>query len=350
MTIIMENYSDKTERHLIIKFFAIIGVVATATMATLALYNNNYLLMLVISISTLLFASSLMIKQKANLSSAIVLYTLYTLMLYLVVSGGTNGTGPIWVFVVSPVTFFLQGLKRGILDILLFTTAMIGAFYFSNLLNLYHYTLLEFPIRVVLSFVIVALLSGFYEYFRDSYSKKLISLAKKNELLATIDPLTNLPNRRSTMQQLNYEKSKINRSQQVFSIMLSDVDDFKQINDKLGHQAGDQALLHLANILNNSIREQDIVARWGGEEFLFMLPNTNKESALLLSEKIHQKLKSNPFEINGISLPITLSTGICEVNNNRNLDLDIQEADNLMYQAKSMGKDRTVINEISVVA
>lgn len=344
-TKIMENYSDIKERSKVIKLFAAIGFLATFTMGCLAAINHEYHLVITLFFSAAFFASPFCIKNHA-LASTIVLYTLYGLMIYLVLTGGSQGTGPIWIFIVSSVTFFIQGLKRGIVDIIIFISTVIIAFYLASHLKLHTYTPEALPLRIIASFIVVALLSGVYEYFRESYSKKIIALAKKNELLATTDSLTELPNRRYTIEQLKQEKIRMQRSKNAMSILLCDVDDFKKINDEYGHHVGDQALIHLAHIFQQSIREQDIIARWGGEEFLFMLPNTSKENAQLLAEKIHQKLAENPLKINNEIIKITISGGITEALNSRTLELDIQQADKYLYQAKSSGKNRTCLSPL----
>lgn len=340
----MENYSDNNERNVVVKLFAIIGFITTFLMGIISVINAEYILIGTLFLSAILFASPFILKSNQQITSTVVLYTLYSLMIYLVLSGGSHGTGPIWIFIVPSVTFFIQGLKRGVIDIIIFITAVSLAFYLTKNLNIYHYQPPQLPLRIIISFTVVALLSGIYEFFRDSYSKKIIALAKKNELLATIDPLTELPNRRYTIEQIKYEKRKNHRSQNTMSLMLCDVDDFKKINDKYGHHIGDKALIHLAQIFSKSIREQDIVSRWGGEEFLFMLPNTNKENAKLLAEKIHLNLQKCALVIDDKEIPITISAGIAEVVYDRNIELDIQEADNLLYHAKSTGKNRTCTN------
>lgn len=340
----MENYSDNNERIFVVKLFAIIGFVTTLLMGIISVINEDYILIGTLFLSAILFASPFILKINQQITSTVVLYTLYSLMIYLVLTGGSHGTGPIWIFIVPSVTFFIQGLKRGIFDIFMFSAMVILAFYLTKSLNIHHYQPPQLPLRVIISFIVVALLSGVYEFFRDSYSKKIIALAKKNEMLATIDPLTSLPNRRYTIEQIKYEKRKNQRTENTMSLMLCDVDDFKKINDKYSHHIGDKALIHLAKIFSKSIREQDIVSRWGGEEFLFMLPNTNKENAKLLADKIHLNLQKSPLIIKNNEIFITISAGIAEVIDERNIELDIQEADHLLYQAKSTGKNKTCTN------
>lgn len=336
----MINYSDQSERKLIIKSFAFTGSIATAVMSFFAIIDANYPLFASLIIASSLFILPWFIKSNDRLSSCIVLYTLFILMLYLVYTGGSHGTGPIWIFIVSPVTFFMRGLRKGIIDITIFILAVIAAFVIADNFNGYQYNSPELLSRILLSFIVVALLSGFYEYFRESYSRKLIQLAKSNEILATTDPLTALPNRRYTMERLYEEKLQSDKSNTSLSIMLFDVDDFKKINDKYGHQAGDLALIHLADTFRKFSRAKDIFCRWGGEEFLCVLPQTSVDGAIVLAKRIQQDLLAQPVSVEQEKINLFVSVGVCEVIRTGSIDWAIKKADENLYLAKSTGKNK----------
>lgn len=336
----MTNYSDESDRKLIIRFFASTGSVTTLIMACVALFDTNYFLFVSLLVSCLLFISPWFIKRHQQYSSWIVLYTLYILMIFLVYTGGSHGTGPIWIFIVSPVTFFIRGLRKGTVDISLFIFAVIIAYFGAKYFGGYQYQSPQLLLRVLLSFVIVALLSGFYEYFRENYSKKLIQLAKNNELLAKTDPLTSLPNRRYTMECLLREKLLCEESNSLLSIMLIDVDDFKKINDGLGHQVGDLALIHLADIFRKLSRETDIFCRWGGEEFLCVLPQTSAQGASELAKRIQQELSTSPVIFEDGSLNLYISVGVSEITQSDTIDDAIKQADVNLYLAKTTGKNK----------
>ncbi|NMR26394.1 GGDEF domain-containing protein [Pseudoalteromonas sp. NEC-BIFX-2020_015] len=339
----MSNYSDLAQRKLIIKLFSVIGFLTTSFMSVMAFWGGLGVLSLVLVIASICFVISFVVtaflQKRLLLASTTILYTIYILMFYLVLTGGSHGTGPLWIYVVAPITFFIRGFKKGIIDIFCFVLAILYAFHLASTYQLVDYGTLHFPSRIILTFIIVAALSGLYEYFRQHHSEKLTLLAQKNELLATIDPLTNLPNRRSMMAKLAELKS--NDVNPVFSIILLDVDDFKKINDQYGHFVGDHALTHLADIFTQQLTHNDLVARWGGEEFLFVLPNKNKAKALQLTDTLHGALKSQPLHIDGYTISITVSMGIAEITDSSAIERDIQHADALLYQAKNSGKNRT---------
>ena len=335
----MISYSDMAERKLIIRLFSVIGTLTTLCMAIIALFNNQSTLVYPLLGSSILFASPFCLGDRVEISSLIVLYTLYALMIYLVLTGGSHGTGPIWIFIVSPVTFFVRGFKRGIIDLIIFVICVTGAFYLSSYFKFYSGYSAYFPIRIIASFIIVALLSGFYEYFRQMYSHRLIELVQKNEYLATRDPLTNLPNRRYAMEELEQFEAQ----QQTASIIIADVDNFKDINDQYGHSVGDEVLKHLAELFVAQLSENDMVARWGGEEFLFFLRHKNKQQATQFANDIHHALSQNRLDIGVNQLAVTVSMGISKLTADVPIDKAMHKADELLYQAKKQGKNQTCV-------
>ena len=337
----MYEYSDKTERTLIVRLFSLIGFIATFSMSCIAFTNDEHLLFMMLLCSSFIYIWALISYINVEKSANTILYNLYVLMIYLVLTGGVEGTGPIWIFIVSPVTFSIRGLKRGTFDIVLFLIAVILAFYFADTFDIYNYEPNQYTYRVLFSFIIVAMLSAFYEYTREKYNDKIIALSQKNEVLATIDPLTNLPNRRYTMKKLEEFKLALSRDQTPFVIMLCDVDNFKKINDVYGHDIGDEALTHLANTLKQNIPDKALVSRWGGEEFLIAIPNAVKEKGVEVANKIHASLKNNSICELPESVNLTISIGVIQCLEARSIDLDIKHADELLYTAKEQGKNRT---------
>ncbi|MEL0632843.1 GGDEF domain-containing protein [Pseudoalteromonas carrageenovora] len=337
----MHEYSNNSESRLIVRFFSSIGFIATFSMASLAFINSSYFLACTLIVSSFVYLLAFSLNRGVDKSGAIILYNLYALMFYLVLTGGAQGTGPIWIFIVSPVAYSIRGLKKGTFDIALFLFAVVLGFYCADKFNIYNYNPEQLPLRVILSFIIVALLSGYYEYSREKYSNKILALSLKNEHLATIDPLTNLPNRRFTMDKLATFKNELSSKGIPFVLLLADVDNFKKVNDEFGHDFGDQALIHLAKIYQKNIPKNAIASRWGGEEFLIILPDSNLEKGIKVAEKIHSSLKSSQVEHQNNSVSLTLSIGVISAACGRSIDSDIKLADELLYKAKEQGKNRT---------
>jgi diguanylate cyclase (GGDEF)-like protein len=156
------------------------------------------------------------------------------------------------------------------------------------------------------------------------------------EKLAATDPLTGLANRRGAEQALAAELSRARREKQPLSCVLLDVDRFKRINDTIGHQTGDNVLCQISAILRRSIRAYDIVARWGGEEFLLVLPGATVGAAGALAERIRLEVARMPTPIGE---GITVSGGVAEFDRDYNFERTLGLADQRLYQAKAAGRN-----------
>lgn len=154
--------------------------------------------------------------------------------------------------------------------------------------------------------------------------------------LATIDFLTRIPNRRATEDFLEKELSRALRSQSPFSVLLIDVDNFKIINDRYGHAAGDRALFCTAEIFKSNIRKLDSVGRWGGDEFLIILSEASINDAVHLADRLNNKFSESNILIDNKIISITISTGIASSKNITSVDEILKTADEALYQAKKI--------------
>jgi diguanylate cyclase (GGDEF)-like protein len=159
------------------------------------------------------------------------------------------------------------------------------------------------------------------------------------EQLAATDPLTGLSNRRGCEKRIAGEISRAERERKPLSCIMLDIDRFKQVNDTLGHQAGDQVLKELSTMLRQSVRAYDIVARWGGEEFLLILPGADLEAARLLAERIRVGVQKLPTSGPG---SVTISAGAAEFDADYDFEATLRTADRRMYEAKAAGRNCVV--------
>jgi diguanylate cyclase (GGDEF)-like protein len=162
------------------------------------------------------------------------------------------------------------------------------------------------------------------------------------EQAARTDPLTGLPNRRAFWDRVEVERLHHQRSAAPLSLVLLDVDHFKQLNDRFGHSVGDLALRHLAAIIRERLRAQDLVARWGGEEFVVVLPETGIEGALAVSENLRVALATTPLEIEGGVVMLSASFGVAELPADGLVESTLNRADAALYRAKATGRNRVV--------
>lgn len=160
---------------------------------------------------------------------------------------------------------------------------------------------------------------------------------------ATLDPLTGCYNRREFENQIKKQISTAKRHGSKLSVFMFDIDHFKSINDRFGHQIGDDVLKKTAHLIKTNIRNGDILARYGGEEFIALLPETGKREAIELAERLRLKIASNTIRSSISPIQITASFGVAELNTPYDdMESIIREADEMMYLAKNNGRNQVI--------
>ncbi len=163
--------------------------------------------------------------------------------------------------------------------------------------------------------------------------------------LATTDGLTGLSTIRYFRTLLDYEIARAIRYNRPLSLLLLDIDFFKKVNDTYGHLAGDLILKELAQIIHQSIRQVDIPARYGGEEFIILLPESSQKDALVVAERLRQKVQDAKFSDNGRTYSITISVGVTSLVSGEKSTQFIERADQQLYEAKRKGRNRVESNK-----
>ncbi|MCX4029477.1 diguanylate cyclase [Endozoicomonas sp. SM1973] len=177
-------------------------------------------------------------------------------------------------------------------------------------------------------------------------TKELQAVNEQLSYLATTDALTGLPNRRHFLELSDKEFSRSQRYKQTLSVLVLDIDFFKQINDIHGHIAGDKVLMEFADFLSESIRVHDIVGRMGGEEFCITLPQTDLQTSYSLAERIREGVAQLSVEFDGKQLQITVSIGVSQVRQEDTaIEQAIHRADMALYQAKNGGRNCVEIDK-----
>lgn len=173
-----------------------------------------------------------------------------------------------------------------------------------------------------------------YQALREDITNR-----KKLEVLASYDKLTGIHNRTKFDVLIEHEMDRFKRYGESFSLAIFDLDHFKQVNDTYGHLAGDDVLVKCANVMKGSIRTSDILARWGGEEFVLLLPHTNSEEAVGVVDKIRQKIENISFGSVG---KVTTSCGVSQVKADETLNVLFKRVDDALYEVKKNGRNHVI--------
>lgn len=187
---------------------------------------------------------------------------------------------------------------------------------------------------LVVIFALFLLIYNLLYFFKQEMHKK-----------AQQDPLTLLPNRNKV--ELRY--AELLDKKQSVAVVLMDIDHFKVVNDTHGHNAGDNVLRQVATMMQNELREEDVVGRWGGEEFLILLPDTNAQQAFDVAQKLRERLAAMTTSTGSMSIQVTASFGVSFTDVHRPLTDVLESADDALYEAKRDGRNLVKLKELDVI-
>jgi diguanylate cyclase (GGDEF)-like protein len=184
--------------------------------------------------------------------------------------------------------------------------------------------------------IILIFLAGYYYYLINKAATALREMA-------TTDPLTKLKNRRAVTEVIRREESRVRRGQPYLSFILCDLDHFKAINDTKGHEVGDAVLQQVSQTLQSGVRDVDFLARWGGEEFLAVLPDTDTESAKLVAERLRSKVDELLIGSGPDAIKVSLTLGVSTMLPGEKAEQAIARADTALYDGKRGGRNQVVM-------
>lgn len=273
--------------------------------------------------------------------SLLLLGGLSLLFLAFTATGGPTGTAFIWLCV-FPFLFFLAFPFR--VSIIFFSLLLIalGVIFFipgDPFLSVDYAPILRQRIFIAYVFAGCAALAS--EFIRWEGQQRIDALLNELRHASQTDMLTGLFNRRVYLERLAYEISRSKRENQPLCLVMFDIDHFKNINDTYGHNCGDEALRHLAEVVQPLIRRQDTLARWGGEEFLVLLPGTDAAGGMILAEKIRAAVEGARCPCDdGTTFSFTVSLGVHQCDPNETNEVNISKVDANLYRAKEQGRNR----------
>ena len=198
------------------------------------------------------------------------------------------------------------------------------------------------PLRgvVTVKWINIAIVFTMLSTLARFYVGTVLRAEQRLHLLATRDSLTGLFNRRHFHALADHVVARSRRADAPVSLVIADVDHFKHINDAHGHDAGDRVLVHIGELLKRACRDQDVLARWGGEEFLILLPDTDAAGGTAAAERMRQVAESSVVRYAGADIRFAISLGSTTLHAGELLSDAVARADRAMYRSKSEGRNR----------
>jgi len=301
-------------------------------------------------ISAIISLYLLLIKKKVKIASIAATCILFVFLLLFVNINKNESFGLVWTLCYPLFVVPILGTRIGVFMIVLFYAILVPMAY----LGIGEWDYGNWDYSSFLRFLIASITFAFIAYFYESTSvsayQSLLETRKKEKTylseltkLSMTDQLTGLHNRRYFDEQFQLEYQKFLRSSHKFCLIMVDIDYFKSINDEYGHQVGDNVLKGFSRLLKSRLRTTDTLSRWGGEEFIIMLPETSISNGAIIAEKMRVAISENEFEIVG---KLTASLGVAEVNTDVESNKEaIINVDNALYEAKRNGRNRVVVYE-----
>ncbi len=281
-------------------------------------------------------------KQNNNAFKQSFFFLVAILFLYLTATGGESNTGPLWFYVFPSLAFYIFGLRIGLAGVVLCMLAVLIMFRFPNLPFVTTSYTTDFQIRFLATLSFVSLFAFVLDSSRRTAQDELMEMVALYDRAARTDELTELSNRRDMKSHLENEFSRYQRHGHHFSVILMDIDHFKQINDNYGHDAGDIVLKDFSRLLKSLCRRVDVLSRWGGEEFLMLLPDTSLLQALSMAERLRDEVELHRFTYRGAAIPVTMSAGVCSISQFKDIAGLLKQTDVNLYEAKVNGRNRIV--------
>lgn len=258
-------------------------------------------------------------------------------------------TGDAYFFGVIVTNMYLMTFGRvqwawaaptGVLNVIVYELSLL---FVDNL----SYELLVVSNFFIISSLILGMVACYtMEHMTRREFLRSLQLSNTNEELrehSTTDPLTGLANRRYVLQRLKEESARSGRNGRRYCIAIADADHFKQINDKYGHSCGDEVLKNIAALMKASMRASDMVARWGGEEFLFFFPDTSLAGSRIAVEQLRRRVQEMSVQHEGQRVPVTVTIGLAEATAGEDPEHALRRADEALYEGKHLGRNRTTI-------
>lgn len=283
------------------------------------------------------------IYQEQKIARLLLAITLLTGFFYLLIVA-SDETSLMWCLTTVPALAGTFGHRQSLLLLALVFAASIWLLISGAVPFITHQYEDIMIMRFLSSFAILVTFSVAMDSSLITSFENYKSLTYKGEEMTQRDALTNLPNRHNMEERLKLKTHEHQMSQSNFSVVLADLDNFKLLNDRYGRDAGDQILKETTHLLSKQLRDADTLARWGGDQFMILFPDTSDQEAAKIAERLRLKFSDLDIQVEGDQLAISASMGIASMEKCIDLDDLISCAENGIYQAKHMGRNRVVVS------
>ncbi len=282
------------------------------------------------------------IKRLMAISHFVAVFTIFGLIVYHRFDGGIScGTG---FYMIAEATVFTAIFRNKTRVLYL---SLLGAV--SSFLIATEYVNPQFVLPIsestclinnTLGILLTTLSTVFLVYI---FAKTYTGYAREKEMLSLLDPLTGLLNRRAMKFEFEYYVSLLRRNGMKFCLLMFDIDDFKKINDSFGHNCGDKVLISVSDKVKNVLKQGDLLCRWGGEEFLAILPFTDLREGRSIAERVRKTIENAVVDYKGSKLKLTVTASVLQFDINSSLKDNLENLDKALYRGKKAGKNVVVI-------
>lgn len=332
---------DARRRHYILAF---VSYITSAVMFYYAVKNfdtRHWLLSGILLITGVLFLLNMLLFHLShNLERACAVEAVLVggFVLSLVYQGGFNNTALYWVFPFPAILFGLLGIRLALACNALLLAALAVMLFTPDLL-LAQYKEAEAS-RFLASLTIVIIVCWINDHYRERSNQAMDKLQQSKEQQANTDPLTGLANRRFIDASLVANLQQTPGRFLPLALIMCDIDHFKRLNDRFGHDVGDEVLKAVARLFKASLRQQDVACRTGGEEFLLVLPHTQFSDAVNVAEKIRQAFSQQQMVPQQPDYAVSASFGVAMCESAEQFHHSVKQADVRLYQAKRSGRNK----------
>ena len=327
---------------LLMRFFVITGNLVMAPMLVVSVqhgrWQNAIILAVMIALTVYLVLRAHRHQQTRQVSRVLSLL-LWVFTAYLMISGGYAGTGIYFAFGLLVLMIMLAGLRFGAVLGISYLLLMVAVQVLQPDFAYQYPVSSQVRLLIASAFLVLLLLIAEWIHLQSYVAIKLT--VEKHQRNSLTDPLTTLVNRAGLERSLSLWTDPY----QPAAVALIDIDHFKQINDQYGHAIGDKALATVAKVLRNNLKQNDIVCRWGGEEFVVIFEQLNLQQAAEVVDQLRELLADRTFNLEGEELKLHFSAGVATFAGSKGFTGALQQADARVYQAKRAGRDRVISSD-----